>query len=127
MQKKDSASQGLYREPLSRFANHSFADAEALKLYQHIIKDVAGDCIRAIDSRPEDMNLTQVTIVLDYLILEHEIMHLHLQNKPFETIILVSNIGTIVREQPKKITNAHVNLLKQKYKFFMIPTILTDR
>ena len=43
-----------------------------------MLRDVAGDCVASLDSRSEDVNLNQTSVVLDYLLLENEILRMHL-------------------------------------------------
>ena len=48
--------------------------------------------------------------------IEYEILGLHLEERPFLGVAKAINIEKIIRDQPKKLTNPHIELLKLKSK-----------
>ena len=40
--------------------------------------------------------------------IEYEILTLHLEGKPFYEVVRQANVDNIIREQPKKVTEAHL-------------------
>ena len=92
-----------------------------------ILRDVAGDCIVSLDSRSEDINLSQTTVALDYLLLENEVLRMHLNNSPLSLIIQTIKIDALVQEHPKRMTNVHINLLKLKFKHFMLSNVTEEK
>lgn len=64
-------------------------------------------------------NRNQVGIVLDYIMIEHELLGLHIQNIGLPDIISLSKLESIIKEQPKKLTPGHIELFKIKYNTFI--------
>jgi hypothetical protein len=62
-------------------ANVPFSQPEALVLYRKIIREACGDCLQTMVPEPRlqlSGNKNNQGIILDYLIIWHEILGLHL-------------------------------------------------
>lgn len=113
---RDHSSNKMYKEKLDHFANHPFTDYEPLLLYRTILREGCVESELLLESSQPSINYNQMGIILDYLLIEYEILGLHLEALSFNDVAATANMEKIVKEQPKKLTPAHLELLKLKSK-----------
>lgn len=53
------------------------------------------------------------------MIIEHELLGLHLEGLSLPDVVIASGLDSIIKEKPKKLTASHLQVLKLKFKYFM--------
>ena len=87
----------MFRSQLEHFANYSFTDSEPLELYRKILGEACVECELLLDNKQGNINFNQMGIIFDYLMIEYEILGLHLDALPFSDVCAAANIEKIVR------------------------------
>jgi hypothetical protein len=115
-----------HKDKLDQLANIAFLHPESLHFYRNMLREASIECLGILEGRSDgklSLNRNQVGIVLDYMMIEHELFGLHLQNISLPDIIMISKMENIIKEQPKKLNSAHVELLKIKFGAFVGGTV----
>ena len=82
---------------MDTYANLPFTDVSALEVYRKILSEACMECELLLDTKQANLNYNQLGIAFDYLMIEYEILGLHLDLLSFPDVCGVANIEKIVR------------------------------